>query len=61
LMSIGAEAHVDGEYRGAVSKSEFDEAWSGALKAFAKSGNWGGVETGVASRQDLRNGLGRTH
>jgi len=35
------------EYRGAVSKSEFDEAWSGALKAFAKSGNWGGVETGV--------------
>ena len=35
------------EYRGAVSKSEFDQAWSAALQTFAKSGNWGGVEKGV--------------
>jgi len=58
LMSIGAEAHVYGEYRGAVSKSEFDEAWSGALKAFAKSGNWGGVETGVRHVKTYGTGWG---
>jgi hypothetical protein len=27
------------EYRGAISKSEFDATWSGALETFAKSGN----------------------
>jgi hypothetical protein len=35
------------EYRGASSKSEFDQAWSVALQTFAKCGNFGGVETGV--------------
>jgi hypothetical protein len=34
------------EYRSA-SKSEFDQAWAVALQTFAKTGNWGGVETGV--------------
>jgi hypothetical protein len=46
------------EYRGAVNKSEFDEAWSGALKAFAKSGNWGGVETGVRHIKTYGTGWG---
>jgi hypothetical protein len=31
----------------AVSKAEFDQAWGAALKTFAQSGNWGGVEKGV--------------
>src|SRR5215470_14124911 len=35
------------EYRGAPSKTEFDQAWGIALQTFAKSGNWGGVENGV--------------
>ena len=35
------------EYRGAVDKSEFDKAWGNGLEAFAKAGNWGGVEKGI--------------
>ena len=35
------------EYRGAIDKSAFDEAWGLANKAMAKAGNWGGVESGV--------------
>jgi hypothetical protein len=34
------------EYRSAT-KSEFDQAWAGALQTFARSGNWGGAESGV--------------
>ena len=34
------------EYR-AAAKSEFDAAWATALQTFAKSGNWGGAESGV--------------
>ncbi|MGY1636644.1 DUF3303 domain-containing protein [Geodermatophilus sp. SYSU D00742] len=34
-------------YRDGVSKAEVDAAWAEAFRAFAKSGNWGGVESGV--------------
>jgi hypothetical protein len=46
-------------YRGAVSRSEFDQAWAIALQTFAKSGNWGWSRDGRASPKELRNGLGR--
>jgi hypothetical protein len=46
-LVIGQQYIQRFEYRGAISKSEFDQAWSAALQTFAKSGNWGGVETGV--------------
>ena len=35
------------EYRGAIKKSEFDEAWGVANQAMADSGNWGNVQSGV--------------
>jgi hypothetical protein len=34
------------EYR-AAEKTEFDKAWEIALRTFAKTGNFGGAETGV--------------
>jgi hypothetical protein len=34
------------EYR-AAAKSDFDQAWTTALQTFAKTGNWGGAETGI--------------
>jgi len=46
------------EYRGAISKSEFDQAWSGALQTFAKSGNYGGVEKGVRHIKTYGTGWG---
>jgi hypothetical protein len=35
------------ENLGAVSKTEFDQAWGVALQTFATTGNWGGVPKGV--------------
>ena len=35
------------EYRGAIDKSAFDNAWSIANDTMAKTGNWGGVQEGV--------------
>ncbi|MFQ5678566.1 MAG: hypothetical protein ACE5HP_03825 [Gemmatimonadota bacterium] len=35
------------EYRGAIDKSAFDQAWGIANEAMAKTGNWGNVEKGV--------------
>jgi hypothetical protein len=35
------------EYTGAISRTEFDQTWAVAIQTFNKSGNWGGVETGV--------------
>ena len=35
------------EYRGAIDKAAFDAAWTVANETFAKTGNWGGVESGV--------------
>jgi hypothetical protein len=34
------------EYLGG-SKAEFDQTWGVALQAFARAGNWGGVEKGI--------------
>jgi hypothetical protein len=34
------------EYR-AATKSQFDDAWAIALEIFAKTGNFGGAETGI--------------
>ena len=34
------------EYR-AATKSAFDEAWAIALETFAKTGNFGGAESGI--------------
>lgn len=34
----------------AISKFEFDKTWGIALEAFARTGNWGGVERGVRHR-----------
>ena len=46
------------EYRGAVSKSDFDQAWSAALQTFAKSGNFGGVGNGVRHIKTYGTGWG---
>ena len=35
------------EYRGAIDKAAFDQAWGVGFKSFAKTGNWGGVEKGI--------------
>jgi hypothetical protein len=34
------------EYRSAT-KSEFDQTWATAIQTFARTGNWGGAESGV--------------
>jgi len=45
-------------YRDGVTKSALDEAWGEAFKAFAQSGNWGGVEKGVTHHQTYGTGWG---
>ena len=35
------------EYRGAITKEEYDKAWAVANDVMAKTGNWGGVEKGI--------------
>ena len=35
------------EYRGSVSKTEFDKAWGVALDTLARTGNFGGVGKGL--------------
>lgn len=44
--------------RDGVSKSELDQAWTEAFKAFAQSGNWGGVDGGVMHHQTYGTGWG---
>jgi hypothetical protein len=34
-------------YRDGRSKADFDATWAEGFKAFARSGNWGGVDAGV--------------
>lgn len=46
------------EYMGPVSKAEFEGAWGEALQAFARSGNWGGVEKGVRHIRTYGTGWG---
>ena len=45
-------------YRDGVSKSELDAAWAEGFKAFARSGNWGGVDKGVIHRKTYGTGWG---
>ena len=45
-------------YRDGAGKAEIDQAWAEAFKTFAKSGNWGGVETGVRHIQTYGTGWG---
>ena len=35
------------EYRGAIDKAAYDEAWGIAFKAMKETGNWGNVPSGV--------------
>ena len=46
------------EYRDGVSKAELDRVWGEAFKAFAQTGNWGGVHEGVTHRQSYGTGWG---
>ena len=41
-----------------ILKSEMDNAWGAALQAFAKSGNYGNVESGVRHIQGYGTGWG---
>jgi hypothetical protein len=45
-------------YRDGAGKAEIDQAWAEAFRTFAKSGNWGGVETGVRHVQTYGTGWG---
>ena len=45
-------------YRDGVAKSELDAAWNEAFKAFARSGNWGGVSKGVTHHHTYGTGWG---
>ena len=35
------------EYRGSITKAEYDTAWGIANDIMAKTGNWGGVKSGI--------------
>jgi uncharacterized protein DUF3303 len=39
------------EYRDGTPKGELDRVWGEAFKAFAQTGNWGGVQEGVTHHQ----------
>ena len=46
------------EYRGAISKSEYDAAWTVANDVMAKTGNWGGVKSGIKHLRAFLTGWG---
>ena len=45
-------------YRDGVPKDELDRVWGEAFQAFARSGNWGGVEKGVTHHKTYGTGWG---
>ena|ERR1700757_1488449 len=45
------------KYRG-VTKAELDQAWAVALDAFARTGNYGGVESGIRHVKGYGTGWG---
>ena len=45
-------------YAEGVTKAELDQAWGEAFKAFARSGNWGDVDSGVKHHQSYGTGWG---
>jgi hypothetical protein len=46
------------EYRGAISKSEYDAAWAVANDVMGKTGNWGSVKSGVKHLRAFLTGWG---
>ena len=46
------------EYRGAVDKEAFDAAWTLANEVMARTGNWGGVESGIKHLRGFGTGFG---
>ena len=46
------------EYRGAISKSEYDAAWAVANDVMTKTGNWGGVKSGIKHLSAFLTGWG---
>jgi len=42
--------------RDGISKADLDQAWDGAFKAFARTGNWGDVDSGVTHHQTYGTG-----
>ena len=45
-------------YSEGVTKPALDDAWGEAFKAFARSGNWGDVDSGVVHHQTYGTGWG---
>jgi hypothetical protein len=45
-------------YRDGVGKAEIDKAWADGFATFARSGNWGGVDSGVKHHQTYGTGWG---
>ena len=46
------------EYRGAISKSEYDAAWAVANDVMTKTGNCGGVKSGIKHLRAFLTGWG---
>jgi hypothetical protein len=42
----------------ALASLELDQAWAEAFKAFAQTGNWGGVDAGVTHHKTYGTGWG---
>ena len=45
-------------YGEGVTKAALDQAWGEGFKAFAQTGNWGGVDSGVTHHQTYGTGWG---
>jgi hypothetical protein len=45
-------------YGEGVTKAALDQAWGEAFKAFAQTGNWGNVDSGVTHHQSYGTGWG---
>ena len=45
-------------YAEGVTKTALDQAWGEAFKAFARTGNWGCVDSGVKHHQSYGTGWG---
>src|SRR5436190_1242778 len=43
-------------YSAGVTKAALDQAWGEGFKAFAQTGNWGGVDSGVTHHQTYGTG-----
>jgi len=48
------------EFRGAISKPEYDAGWAVANEVMAKTGNWGNVKSGVKHLRGFLTAWGAT-